>query len=104
MGTSQSGHRAIHPHSRHSVVREKPRRFSSTMAFSPRSPASCSAFASGREMGPACWVRMSTTSTGGRVAPSARSASVMRSSACHASGRGVADPYTNAAPASLARL
>ena len=102
--TSQSGHRAIHPHSRQSAISEKPRRLASTTAFSPRIAASCSAAARGRETGPAPCVRMSTISTAGSREPSARTGSVSRRSAFQASGRGVALPNTTAAPAARARL
>ena len=71
---------------------EKPRRVASTIAFSPRSMASWSADASGRDTGPAPWRRMSTISAPGSGEPSARAGSVRRGSARQVSGRGVALP------------
>ena len=90
--TSQSGQRAIQPHSRQSAMSEKPRRVARTMALSPRSIASWRAEASGRETGPAPCRRMSTISAVGSGEPSARAGRVRRGSALQVSGRGVALP------------
>ena len=90
--TSQSGQRAIHPHSRQSAMSEKPRRSRGRWPSRRAAAASCNAAARGarsvRSPGGAC--RRSPRAGSGE--PSARRGRVSRGSACQVSGRGVALP------------
>ncbi len=101
--TSQFGQRRVAPHARQCTAGAMPRRFRSRIALPLLSTILPSSARSGAESGyPACR-RRSTTRTDG-IGAASRPPSSSRSSDCHDSGRGVAEPNTATAPSSAARF